>query len=382
MKRAFSWVRAGLRMEKGAYRIRSRVIFCFIALIFLMSSLYYPIIPSEAVPIKDSWVNTYGDGKTAHATQTEDGGFVIVGTTDDGSYLIKTNTNGIQQWIETWDFHYMFNDVKQTSDGGYIICGVYSGPVSNMEGLLLKTDSSGVKIWENYYYTLGLGTFWELKSVQETTDGGFIAGGSRYKPPEENFICFVVKTDASGNNQWEPNIESPNVESIECIRQTSDGGYISVGVYDVQPLEGDPIFYSGLCKRDSAGNIIWDKHLSEGDWEASSVLQTKDRSYVLSCSGTVNLIKMNGEGEITWQKSYGSYSMNMLDQTKDGGFILAGSIGSAGCIVKVHKKGTFQWEVTYPNTNLHTVESIKDGYVAAGISNGEIFLTKLFTSNK
>lgn len=74
--------------------------------------------------------------------------------------------------------------------------------------------------------------------------------------------------------------------------------------------------------------------------------------------------------------------MNMLDQTKDGSFILAGSNGSAGCIVKVHKKGTYQWEVTYPNTNLHTVEIIKDGYVAAGISNGEIFLTKLFTSNK
>ena len=47
------------------------------------------------------------------------------GNGGDDAYVIKTDLNGVEEWIQTYggtgsDFP---NDIKQTSDWGYIICG-------------------------------------------------------------------------------------------------------------------------------------------------------------------------------------------------------------------------------------------------------------------
>ena len=268
---------------------------CFM-LTLLAPSLTYPIIATEA-------------SSTAHTSQTKDGGLIIAGTMEGGSYLLKTDIYGNQQWKKPWNWMYQFNDVQQTRDGGYIICGAYYGG-GDMAGLLLRTNPSGDTLWEKYFSVLDVSTFYELRSVQQTSDGGFIAGGSRYKPPQENNLGFVVRTDADGNSQWEDLIETPDTEAIYCIRQTSDGGYISIGVFDVwgySPDGGDlHLYYVGLCKRDSSGNVVWDKQLSLTG-SASSVLQTSDGGYLITCNGFANLVKTDSDGNIKWEKSYGSY---------------------------------------------------------------------------
>ena len=168
-----------------------------------------------------------------------------------------------------------------------------------MAGLLLRTNPSGDTLWEKYFSVLDVSTYYELRSVQQTSDGGFITGGSRYKPPQENNLGFVVRTDADGNSQWEDLIETPDTEAIYCIRQTSDGGYISTGVFDVWGYSPDGsdlyTYYVGLCKRDSSGNVVWDKQLSLTG-SASSVLQTSDGGYLITCSGFASLVKTDSLG--------------------------------------------------------------------------------------
>lgn len=55
-----------------------------------------------------------GDGWSVR--QTDDGGYIIAGT-----HLVKTDSNGDQQWNKTlWGHGY---GVNLTSDGGYIVGG-------------------------------------------------------------------------------------------------------------------------------------------------------------------------------------------------------------------------------------------------------------------
>ena len=334
----------------------------------LIISFIPPFTESKTSPINSDWVKTYGTGITTHMRQTSDGGFIIAGIKNDGSYLIKTDSCGTQQWEKTWDPLYGFNDVQQTSDGGYIICGSWSGN----EGLLMKTTPDGTASWENHYWVMDMGYYFELKSVQQTSDGGFISGGLRAKPPQEIAEGFVVKTNAYGEDEW-IQVES---ESINCIIQTPDGGYISTGIIDVWPPEDDQIYHVGLCKRNSAGNIQWDEKISQMG-SASSVLSINGCGYMIVCNEFANIAKSDNLGNIQWQKTYNNASINAIDKTSDGGFILAGVKEGSGYILKINENGIKQWDKIFKDNNYQTIQSVFGGYIISGINNGQITLTKL-----
>ena len=109
--------------------------------------------------------------------------------------------------------------VQQTSDGGYIAAG-YSG------GYLwvLKLNSSGGVTWEKDY--LGSGGY--LESFQQTTDGGYIVAGWTGQPGQ--YHAWVLKLDSNGGVIWQ---ETYGNASDSCyaysVQQTLDGGYIVAG---------------------------------------------------------------------------------------------------------------------------------------------------------
>jgi hypothetical protein len=118
----------------------------------------------------------------------------------------------------------------------------------------------------------------------DKTEGG--RGGEDY---------WIVKTDATGNKQWDKRFGGIGDDKLESIQQTTDDGFI-LGNYSLSGMGGDKTEYSRgasdywIVKTDATGNKQWDKRFGGAILEYyGSVEQTKDGGYILggySYSGT------------------------------------------------------------------------------------------------
>ncbi|QQR96355.1 MAG: hypothetical protein IPJ93_07005 [Bacteroidota bacterium] len=116
---------------------------------------------------------------------------------------------------------------------------------------MVKLDASGNIQWQN---TIG-GSFLDyLNCMQQTSDGGFILAGSsqsaisgdKTEDSQGGSDYWVVKLDAFGNIQWQNSIGGNSDDYLTSIQQTIDGGYI-LGGYSNSGISGDKTEnYQGL----------------------------------------------------------------------------------------------------------------------------------------
>jgi hypothetical protein len=239
--------------------------------------------------------------------QTSDGGYIVAGWTNlvNGALLIKTDMSGDVQWAKSYRIAYdnVAYSVQQTSDGGYIVAGwtnFWSGG-HNYDAFLIKTNASGNVQWAKTYGGTNNDSAY---SVQQTSDGGYILAGVTYSFGAGGGDAFLIKTNASGNVQWAKTYGGAGIDKFISVQQTSDGGYIAVGYTSSFGAGGYDVF---LVKTDANGNIIWAK--TYGGWNndiASSVRQTSDGGYIVAGTtwsfgtgnGDVFLIKTDANGNI------------------------------------------------------------------------------------
>lgn len=261
-------------------------------------------------------------------------------------------------------------------------------------------------------------------SIQQTADGGYVlAGGSQsndgdvtgHHGSNATFDCWVVKLDGSGNLQWQRSLGGTRDDYANSIQQTADGGYIVAGYSHSN--DGDVTGHHGaatapdywVVKLDDSGNIEWQRSLGgTGTDKANSVQQTTDGGYIVAGTSDSNngdvtgwhegfvfgiaasdywVVKLNNTGDIEWQKSLGgsggdaAYS---IQQTTDGGYIVAGYSGSVDgdvtgnhgggdyWIVKLNSNGNVQWQKALGGTAGDFARSARQttdgGYIIAGYS--------------
>ncbi|MCD4816473.1 MAG: hypothetical protein K8R06_08750, partial [Methanosarcinales archaeon] len=159
---------------------------------------------------QEQWNRTLGgtgDEEVEFVRQTADGGYILMGNTNSygaGSFdiwFVKVNSNGNMQWNNTFggigqDKAYSISQVP----GGYIIAGgTESYGAGDSDFWLVKTDTNGEEEWNNTYggnYCDG------ADSIQQTRDGGYIIAGitQEFGPGDTAFL--LVKTDSNGTEQW------------------------------------------------------------------------------------------------------------------------------------------------------------------------------------
>jgi hypothetical protein len=182
--------------------------------------------------------------------QTTDGGYIILGNSYYDIVLIKTNLRGEEEWIRTfgsneYDHGYQ---VQQTTDGGYIITGLTFSFVTNDQDVwLIKTDSQGNEEWNKTFDGYGNDKGF---SVQQTTDGGYIISGASLTEGEEYRDGWLIKTDSQGNEEWNKKYGRYRDDFSFSVHQTADDGYIVTGSTD---------YYESLWlyKTDAEGDSLW-----------------------------------------------------------------------------------------------------------------------------
>jgi hypothetical protein len=283
--------------------------------------------------------------------------------------------------------------VQQTSDGGYIIAGyTFSFGAGGEDVLLIKTDASGSVQWSK---TFGGAGNERAYSVQQTNDGGYIIAGETKSFGESWGDVFLIKTDVSGNLQWAKTIGGGLSNYATSVKQTSDGGYIAVGTFNIG---GGP--QALLIKTDASGNVQWTKNFGHGF--ASSFQKTTDGGYIIAGwtnyfgvgGNDVFLIKTDAVGNVQWARTLGGTNYDeeahSVKQTSDGGYIIAGSIGGDLLLIKTDTIGNVQWAKTIGgsgNDNAMSIQQTTDGgYIIAGLTNSfgagnnDVFLIKIDAS--
>lgn len=352
------------------------------AMILLTSTIAFNVIQTaKADSTNLLWEQFYGgpnDDYGLFFDKTTEGGWIITGRTDSYGvgggdlYLIKTDSEGNKLWTKTFGGNGLDlgNEVRQTSDGGYIVAGRTSSFGSGYFDIyLIKVDSDGNLKWSKTY---GGPNYDSCKSVILTTDGGYALlcdSASR---------ILLLKTDSNGNELWKQFYGGSNNNGAECVQQTLDEGYIIVGSTNSAGAGDYDIL---LIKTDNQGNQQWSKTFGESSKDAGrSVKQTSDGGYIVAgdISGDYALIRTDAGGNAIWLRKYGGAGIDEAEHvsiTSDGGFIVTGISGSFGAggfdswSLKMDGGGNPQWDATFggPGYDLGTcIEETSQGYVILG----------------
>jgi hypothetical protein len=278
---------------------------------------------------------TYGGPGYDYATaviNTRDGGLAIVGYTDVGTVsanynamLIKTDLAGNVAWQKTYDTTmYDFGyDVKQTTDGGYIISGT-----SDSKIYLIKTDNLGNPVWsKSYEDTVSSHAWHDGYAVIQTPDGGYLVAG-QLGFQNESRGGYLMKVNSQGNLVGDLIFVGTNSCTFNSIDKTKDGNYIICGEYD------DDVY---LVKVNSGGGVIWDNYFGgDNTEEGYSVTTCPDGGFFVAGYyydnlydkvGEMYLVKTDPSGNIVWDTTYGTYNTDYGyggTTTSDGGFIACG----------------------------------------------------------
>jgi len=186
----------------------------------------------------EEWNHTYGGdegekGFSGH--QTDDGGYIITGYTwsfgngENDIWLIKTDSLGQEEWNKTFGEtgNEAGESVQQTSDGGYILVGSTSSFQNYSDTWLIKTDSQGNEEWNQVF--IGSNSYNHPHSVQETSNGGYIIIGTTNSFGEGDYDVWLIKADSQGNEEWSQTFGGSEDDYGKSVQQTSDGDYIVIG---------------------------------------------------------------------------------------------------------------------------------------------------------
>ena len=269
------------------------------------------------------WQKTYGGSNPdfdTYGQQTTDGGFLVAGYSDSGAtgdkteasngqrdyWILKLDANGNIVWQNAMGGSLIdrVQAAAQTPDGGYIIAGFSSSPLSgdkteaNYGGTdywIVKLNATGSIVWQN---TIGGNASDALRDLIPTSDGGYLAGGyslssiSGEKTENSNgdYDYWLVKLNASGAIEWQNTIGGSGTDYLRDIKQLPDNSYVVAG-YSNSNASGDKTEASNggydfwLVRIDASGNVTSQNSIGgDADESGPYILPLPGGDFMMACA--------------------------------------------------------------------------------------------------
>jgi hypothetical protein len=340
------------------------------------------------------WQRTIGGSgqeKLASIVQTNDGGYIIgassssfrtemdtdkFGKSEDsrGSmdyWVVKLDDKGNIKWQKTFGGQYIdeLKSIEQTNDKGYIIGGYSNSPISGEKlqenfGLndywIVKLDEDGNEMWQQ---TLGGDKDDNLFGLTQTIDGGFILGGnsnsgatnSKSKSNKKGTDFWVIKIGKSGVIEWQETYNYGEIDVLTSIVENKDGTFL-IGGYVQSEAKS-----KGQTIKGNQSKVSKDGKDKEGI-----------NDYIA--------LKIKATGEEIWTQTVGSKGdeiLKKLFETRDGGYILAGtSIGNASRDKNTAIGGSDFWVVKLRDNK----KKIEEKQKIEAIPNPAIYFTNVIVT--
>jgi hypothetical protein len=222
-------------------------------------------------------------------------------------------------------------------------------------------------------------------SVQQTFDGGYVIAGYTLSFGEGNRDVYLVRTDSTGATMWTKTFGASNTDYAWTVYQTADSGYL-VGAHTGSFGAGSHDIYLMRC--DKVGDTIWTRAYGGSSADGVySLQQTSDGGFILAChtssfgagSHDVYFVKLDAAGDTLWTRAYGGAGGDFLravHQTSDSGYIAVAetfSFGAGGAdiyLVRTNQNGDLLWSKSYGSASSdfgYSVRQTQDGgFIVAG----------------
>ncbi len=280
--------------------------------------------------------------KSFDGRQTSDGGYVLTGIANFSSsvekpFLVKLNCKGAMLWSKSFansgSWGNIFMRVIETKDSGFVMLN-NTGSFNAYNILVVKTDKLGNTIWKkqlNTNLSNDLG-----QNIKQTKDGGYIICGatSSFGSDAGNASytdAYFIKLDATGTIQWTKTIgNAGTLDDAKDIIEDDDGNFVFTGSFINKAC-----FQIVFGKLDAMGNVLQIKTfgdtLSRSGGYAIEQLSTKD--YIIFATTTIHnpspnfnadishcLFRVTKAGNLVWSKVFNgnnnssdnSLSLNVL----------------------------------------------------------------------
>ncbi|OGC42105.1 hypothetical protein A2Y85_03900 [candidate division WOR-3 bacterium RBG_13_43_14] len=275
---------------------------------------------------------------------------------------------------------YGYSVVENLSQHRYITVGrSRSAGNGGYDVYLFAVDTNGTQAWQLYFGgPVDDGAY----DICKTNDGGYAITGYTFSYGVGGCDVYIIKTNDYGVLDWQTSCGGLNDEYGWDIEQTSDGGYIIVGYTNSFGNGGQDVY---IIKLNSSGDTTWTKTIGGIDSDfAYGVEQTSDGGYIIAGTtysfgagnSDIYLIKLGANGDSLWAKTLGTSAAdrgNDIAISGDGGYIIAGDNGNNVYIVKTDASGNISWQEEYGGSGTDYAYSIKPtsdgGYIITGASN-------------
>ncbi|MDP2841523.1 MAG: hypothetical protein Q8O17_04525, partial [Candidatus Methanoperedens sp.] len=141
-----------------------------------------------------------------------------------GSSLVKTDANGNGLWNRTIKPAAGYpNYVLQSRDGGYVMTGSIGDGAYWLDAWLARTDADfNIQFSKQFRESKPWNS---VSSVIETSDDGYlmVVDANLRATSDDNYEMWLIRTDKNGSKLWSRKFEGAREGSVQ---QTLDGGYI------------------------------------------------------------------------------------------------------------------------------------------------------------
>ncbi len=286
------------------------------------------------------------------------------------------------------------DDIESVGINGFITSGheIHFTETNQLKAYvrIRKVKLDGEIEWESAFGRAGVDT---LGVCRRLKNGGYLAAGGT-KPAGAIVINgWLVKLDNGGKIMWQKEYCCGKESWFNDICELSDGSFAVIGAMESSVGDSFP-FRVFLLRVDRTGNLVWARAIGNGvQGPGFSIKATSDGNIVL-CGTTFStgindpwdlwVAKFDRNGNVLWQKSYGSGGSlkygetgNQITELPGGNLVVVGSravfkSGGYSLFIELNPNGQPLWAKVLSSGNISKIDD--ETLCVTLLKNGEFLI--------